>query len=429
MADPSFRDTSAQDRPMLARTGGLMGGKMARWALAALVLAVLGLLLMLALPWLRADSSLRASALRFAVVTQGDFVADVSGYANVVAARAPTLYAELAGTVVYQVEAGQSVLEGAILAEVQNPELANRVRQEQSNQASLESEAERQRINNARMVLERERARDEAQIAATAAQRELERSTRAFERQAISEVEFRRSEDAIAAAKLRLNAATRDLALEREALSLELSNRRMQVERQKLVVSELNRQQLGLQLRAPFAGVVGSRLVADRASVPANTGVLTVVDLRAFELDLSVSELYAQRLAAGQLANVEREGLAFTAEVKGISPEVVGGQVGVRLRFSGGEPAGLKQNQRVLVRVELARIANALTLERGAYLDGLAGKAVWLRSAGKLTKHTIEVGEIGADRVQILSGLKVGDSVCLSAVDVPVAVREVYLHE
>jgi HlyD family secretion protein len=422
---PTFRDTRAQD---VARGPATKNFK--RWLWPALLSIVA---LWLAIPvwrWLAAGGqAVRLSEQRIGTVQRADFNADVSGYAQVVAARAPTLYAAGAGTVSYQVEAGQSVEVAQLLAEVLSPELDNRLMQERSLLAASKADAAMASIENERAVLAKERARDEAQIRATAATREFERAQKAMAKNAISEVEFKRAADLLQASTIETKHAGRELELERRSMQEQSSNRRAQVERQALVVAELERQQEALQVRAAFAGVVGDRLQSERAQVAANAPLLTLVDLSEYELDMAVSEIYAQRLSSGLAATVERGEQRLRAELKRVSPEITDGQIKLRLKLLDAAPSDLKQNQRLLVAIELDQRAGALTIERGPFLDEMGGQAIWRIEDDMLKRTAIEMGLIGSDRVEILSGLKEGDRVVLSRIDADPKASRLFLHQ
>lgn len=419
-----FRDTRAQDQQRAPATSS----RWKYWLIAGAILLAL-LILQPLWRWLATGGqSVRASELRFATVQRADFIADVSGYAQVVAARAPSLFASAAGTVRFAVNAGDSVKKDQPLAEIDSPELLARLAQERSTLDSARADAAQARIDNQREVLARERLRDEAMIRATAAEREFQRAERAFAKGAMSEVDHLRAGDLLKAAGIETAHADAELALERKSLALQLQNRMAQVAKQELVVAELQRQHDSLTLRAPFDGIVGDLLQVDRAAVPLNGPVLTIVDLSAFELDLSLSELYAQRLTPGLEATVERAGQNYTAQIKRVSPEITNGQIKVRAAFTGAQPADLKQNQRVFVRVQLDRREQVLTVARGAYLDELGGKAIWVRDQDALQLRRIELGLIGADRVEVLQGLKQGEEVAISVVRAESGVERLHLH-
>ena len=89
--------------------------------------------------WSSASASVPLDRLRIAEVVRGDLVRDVSVQGRVVAAVSPTLYASAPGSITLLVEAGASVEEGQVLAQIKSPELENGLKQAQ---ASFEEQAD-----------------------------------------------------------------------------------------------------------------------------------------------------------------------------------------------------------------------------------------------------------------------------------------------
>ena len=134
-------DTSAQDIVLEPKSNTKL------YAGIALLLLVLGTVAWFAAPqisrWSQAQESVSAERLRFAEVTRGDFVRDISVQGRVVAAVSPTLYATQSGTITFEVESGDSVHSGQILAAIDSPELQNQLLQEQARLSSLNVELQR----------------------------------------------------------------------------------------------------------------------------------------------------------------------------------------------------------------------------------------------------------------------------------------------
>ena len=96
--------------------------------------------------------------LRIAEVKRGTLTRDVSVQGRVVAAVSPTLYARSAGTVALDVHAGDKVKKGDVLAEIDSPELTNKLKQEQATLDSLGLEVERADIDNRKQQLASKKA-------------------------------------------------------------------------------------------------------------------------------------------------------------------------------------------------------------------------------------------------------------------------------
>lgn len=410
-----IRDTSAQDR-VLAAPGNAK--KKFVWAgLGVAAIIALALLAPTVSRLMSADSSASSARLRIAEVKRGNLVRDVSVQGRVVAAVAPTLYARSAGTVTLDVHAGDKVKKGDVLAEIDSPELTNKLKQEQATLDSLALDVERTEIDNRKQEAASRMAYEQAVITRVAAARDVERNQIAFERGAQPEMTVLHAKDDLAKAKLAEENASRNLGLDREGLAFELKTRRFAHERQKLLVEDLARQVDELKLRAPVDGQVGQLIVQQRANVAASAPVLTVVDLSALEVEVQVPEVFAHDLGVGMAAEIQDGGERYVGEVSAISPEVQNGQVTGRVRFGANKPAGLRQNQQLTTRILMDEHPNVLIVERGPFVDTGAGRVAYVVRNGTAERTPIQVGATSLNAVEIVSGLKEGDRIVISGTD------------
>jgi HlyD family secretion protein len=409
-----IKDTSAQDRQIAApRRSPLKLAAIGAGGLLALALFGLSLS-----SWLAADTAVSAERLRIAEVQRGTLVRDTAVNGRVVAAVSPTLYAAVASTVALRIEAGETVQAGQVLAELDSPELMNQLERERATLAELEVEVSRQRLQAQRARLLARRNADEAAMTQRTAQRELERAEEGFRRGALAEVELLRARDALASAKVRAEHAAADVELEIGTIGFELQTREKQLERQRLQVVDTERRVEELKVRAPVEGIVGTVLVADRAVVAPNTPLLTVVDLSRLEVELEMPENVAEDLGLGMLAEVRVGNANVAARVSAISPEVVNRQVLARVRFEGGQPPGLRQNQRVTARVLFEERPDTLVLARGPFLETHGGRFAYvINGDGIAERRAFTLGATSVASVEILAGLKPGDRVVIAGSD------------
>jgi HlyD family secretion protein len=316
------------------------------------------------------------------------------------------------------VDAGSQVQEGQVLATLDSPELQNRLQQEQSTLDRLSVELERQRIEAKQQALDNQRQVDEARVTLTAAQREHRRAESAFAIEAISQVEYERARDDLETARLTHRHAVEDGSLDDERLAFELQTRDLQLDRQRLLVADLERQVAELDMRSPVNGIVGNLLVDQKATVGRNQAVMAVVDLTAFEVEAQVPESYADDLGIGMPAEILVGNRPHSGVLVSVSPEVVENQVTTRVRFDGDMPPGLRQNQRLTTRILMETRPGVLTLPRGQFLDTGGGRVAYvLGEDGMARRQAIEVGARSLAAVEITAGLKPGDRVVVSSID------------
>lgn len=409
-------DTSAQD--VLLEPAG--HGK--KWLLGLILLALLGLLLWFGLPllqrWSQTQISVSAERLRFAQVTRGDFIRDVSVQGRVVAAVSPTLYASQSGTITFTVDSGDQVQTGQLLATIDSPELHNQLAQEQARLSSLKVELERQRISTRQQQLQSQKNQDAAGIALKAAQRELNRAQRAFEQGAMTEVDYEKARDELETAELLHKHSLLDTDLDKERLDFELQTRELAVQQQELMVAELSRQVNELDLLSPVSGIVGNLLVNQKTNVSRNQPVLSVVDLSAFEVEVQIPESYADDLAIGMQSQVRAGTELVDATLVAVSPEIIDNQVTGRVRFNAATPAGLRQNQRLTTRILLEEKPDVLMVQRGQFLETGNGRLAYVVENGVATRRPILVGATSLANVEILEGLQAGETIVISSTEI-----------
>ena len=410
-----IRDTAGQDLAMASKATPHR-----RHLIVAGVggVALLAVVAWLATGWMGGARSYDATRIRIAEVTRGDLVRDLSAEGRVIAANSPTLYAIAAGTVDLKIVAGDKVAKGQELAVIDNPELRSRLVQEESTLAGMQAEASRALLDAQIMRANARKALDQAMVERTAAMRDLERYQRAFDGGAVPQNDLARAQDDMKKAEIGLAAARKDFELQSAGAGLDARNKQLLAQRQHAVVAEQRRQVEALTLRAPFDGQVGQVQVPQGTQVIANGPVLSVVDLSRFEVEMKVPESFARDLGIGMPAQITSNGAKFAGEIAAVSPEVVNGEVTARVRFADGkQPPGLRQNQRLSVRVVMGTKRNVLKVERGPFVEEDGGNVAYIIDGGTAARTSIRTGASSLDAVEIVSGLKVGDRIVVSGSD------------
>jgi HlyD family secretion protein len=406
-----MRGTEAQDAPLNEAQPHWRRFRL-RYALggAALLLLLLAWLLH---GWLNSAHVISRERLRIVQVNRGHFIRDVAADGTIVAAVNPTLFAIAPGTVSYLVRAGDAVKKNQPLALLDSPELNNESQRERATLDSLDAALSRQQIEIRRQIMTSQQQADLAQVAINAAQRELKRSQWAWDQRVISERDYQRSIDDVATAKLNFEHARDTAQLERESLALDLRTKRLERDRQALVVSSLNERVAELTVRSPVDGTVANLALPQKTRVAVDAPLITVVDLSQFEIEFQVAESYAGEIRPGMAAAITLEGADVPGVVTAISPEVRQNQVIGRVKFKNGQPAGLRQNERTAVRIVLDERDNVLKFERGSFIDEQT-RALYLVHGGSAVRVPVVLGAASVAEIEVIRGLAAGDSVVIS---------------
>jgi HlyD family secretion protein len=410
-----LRDTAQQDRIIEPPSGLMRHRRAILVAIAALV--GLGLLIGLLLRYQGVGRSVSRANLTIATVQRGDFVRDVAADGQVVAAVSPTLYAPAAGSVTLQAHAGDAVQKGQILAVLTSPDLSAKLEQEQATLDSATLDWQRAQLEAHNKLAQSHGALAQAEVDQKTAQREFERSRKAYELGSYSEVQMLRAQDAFEKAQFaQAQAKANDQAVPKQN-RFDVDGKKALLDRQQYLVADLRRQVEALQIRSPVDGNVGQVQISDRASVAKDAPLLTVVDLTALEVDIKVPESFARDLGSGMSADLEGAGHHFKGSVSGVSPEVVNGEVTARVRFADGKVQDLRQSQRLSVRIFIDRRDNVLTVDRGNFVDQDGGGYAYVVHGNIAQRQSVRLGAASVQRVEILDGLDAGDQVVVSGAD------------
>ncbi|HVC01641.1 MAG TPA: efflux RND transporter periplasmic adaptor subunit [Steroidobacteraceae bacterium] len=407
-----MRDTAPQDR-LLERPGTLKRHRRLLIGIAAAA-AALGLLLAGLLHFRGTQASVDRSRLTIATVERGNFVRDIAADGQVVAAISPTLYAPAAGDVTLKANAGDAVAKGQILAIVDSPDLTAKLAQETASLQSMDIDWRRAKLQAARKLGHVRDAFEQAQVDQSTARRELDRSRKAYELGAYSELQVMRAQDAFEKAQFAFSEAKANYEAQPEQNRFDIDSTKALLDRQRFLVADLRRQVDALRIGSPVQGRVGQVQVTDRAYVAKDAPLLTVVDLSALVVQIKVPESLARNLAPGMSADLQGDGRHWRGSVSAVSPEVVNGEVVARVRFTDHRPRGLRQNQRLTVRIFIDRRANVLMVDRGTFLDQDGGRFAYVVHGNIAERRPIRVGVASVQKVEILGGLVPGDQIVIS---------------
>jgi HlyD family secretion protein len=411
-----MQDTSGQDRiltPVSRRKFRALAFIIGALALGGLLWAVSPALSNL----FSTDITVSRQQLRFATVERGDVQHDVAVQGRIVTANSPALFAPAAGAVQLNVKPGDPIVQEQIIATIDSPELNNQLAQERTVLQRLSIDYERQQIETRTAIHTGQQVLETAAVDAELARSNEYRASESIKAQVISRADYELLIAELKKAELVHKHAIQNLALQKENLDFELRARRLEVDGQQLVVDNLERQVAELELKSPINGVVGSVNVRDRDVVARDTSIVMLVDLTAFEIEINIPESYADDLRLGLGAEIMVNNKAHEGQLTAISPEVTGGQVTGRIRFTGDTPSGLRQNQRLSASVLIESRSDVLKVKRGAFVQSGGGSTIYKVDGDRAIRTPIQLGARGLSDVEILSGLDDGDEVIISSID------------
>ena len=170
-------------------------------------------------------------------------------------------------------------------------------------------------------------------------------------------------------------------------------------------------------LRAPFTGKLGLRMVSVGAYVSPTTVITTMSQPNQLKLDFTVPERYINQISNGKFVNFKIDGSDRTYAAKVIATESNITQdtrtLQVRATVT-GTTAGLVPGNFAKVTLDFQPDPNAIVIPSQAIIPQARGKKVYMYSGGKAKFVDVTTGIRDSANVQIMSGLKAGDTVLIT---------------
>jgi len=190
-------------------------------------------------------------------------------------------------------------------------------------------------------------------------------------------------------------------------------------------------------VRAPFAGVIGRRLVSIGTYVSSQTPLITLQSVNPQHASFDVPERYADRLRRGQLVSFQVAALPgknFSGEVVFVDPVVSlpGRTILIKARVPNNEhqlQAGMFIEARLATNIR----PNAVVVPEDALLPMQGATFVWVVKDGKANQRQVTVGVRTAGWAEVQSGVEAGDQVVVGGLErlcpnAPVMARVVERH-
>jgi membrane fusion protein (multidrug efflux system) len=184
--------------------------------------------------------------------------------------------------------------------------------------------------------------------------------------------------------------------------------------------ARLRQEQVALDktvLRAPFDGVAGLRQVSHGAYVKKGDDIVRLDALGTLKLEVPVPEAFLSQVRIGQPITLTIDALpgqSFSGKVHVIDPVVDPVSRNVRVRARIANPKGqLKPGMFARASADLGGKTSAILLPEQVIVPKPDGSYVFLAVDGKAELRKVTLGKREPGRVEVTSGVAVGDTVVL----------------
>lgn len=173
------------------------------------------------------------------------------------------------------------------------------------------------------------------------------------------------------------------------------------------------------ELRAPFNGIVGLRMISEGAFATTQTKIVRLVKTRPLKIEFSIPERYAGEVVPGFPITFTVDGIpnSFEANVYAIDPKVdINTRTIIVRALYPNTNEELKPGRFASIRARLLEIDNAISIPTEALIPEMDGEKVFIYSNGKAHERKVTTGLRTESHIQIRTGLNFGDTLLTTAI-------------
>jgi RND family efflux transporter MFP subunit len=203
-----------------------------------------------------------------------------------------------------------------------------------------------------------------------------------------------------------------------KAVAVQLASAQTRIDQARALVALFEKQTSALKVRSSITGTLAPLAMAVQVGqhVSAGTSVAEVIQRDKLKAALQIAETQARDIQLGQPASIDTHNGVIAGHVTRIDPSVVNGTRTVDVALDGALPAGAVPQLSVDGTIDLERMTDVLYVGRPALGNENSTLSLFrIDTDGKnATRVTVKVGRASVNEIQVIEGLKEGDSVILS---------------
>ena len=208
------------------------------------------------------------------------------------------------------------------------------------------------------------------------------------------------------------------LDVNQKAIVVQLASQQTKIEQAKALLDLYQKQAAALEVRAGISGVLAPLATPLQVGqhVTAGTSVAEVIQQDKLKAALQIAETQARDIQIGQPASIDTHNGVIPGHVTRIDPSVVNGTRTVDVMLDGPLPPGAVPQLSVDGTIDLERMTDVLYVGRPALGNENSTLSLFkVDPDGKgATRVPVKVGRASVNSIQVLEGLKEGDTVILS---------------
>jgi membrane fusion protein (multidrug efflux system) len=173
------------------------------------------------------------------------------------------------------------------------------------------------------------------------------------------------------------------------------------------------------ELRAPFDGVIGLRLVSEGSFASSTTIIARLIKIKPLKLEFSINERQSNEIGQGTNLDFTIDGSLqkYGATVYAIEPQIDMKTRTMKARALYPNIDGkLKPGRSASIEIKLHEIANTIVIPSESIIAEMGYSIAYVYRNGKAQRMELQRGIRTESKVQILNGLNAGDTLIITGV-------------
>jgi HlyD family secretion protein len=311
---------------------------------------------------------------------------------------------------------GSQVTADTILVEMSNPQT-----EQAAVDARLQYEAALAEYQSTRVKLESDLMDQKAGAATVGAdyseaQRQADTDKALYDLGVISGLAYKSSKGKADELTTRNDLETQRLAANQRAIESQMAQEQAKVDQMR-TLAELKQKQLdALKVRAGIDGILVDLPLQVGQHVSPGTMLAKVVEPNHLMASLKITETQARDVQIGQVASIDTHNGVVAGTVTRVDPAVQNGTVTVDVKLASELPKGARPDLSVDGTIDIERMDNVLYTGRPALGEENSTITLFKLSSdgGQASRVQVRIGKASVNQVQIVDGLREGDTVILS---------------
>jgi HlyD family secretion protein len=313
---------------------------------------------------------------------------------------------------------GAKVTPDTILMDLSDPELQQQLLNAQLGLKAAEADYKSLQAALESTLMDKKVAAAQVNSDFTQDQLQAQTDKALFDLGVISGLAYNKSKDTADQLSTQHQISQQQLDVNQKAIEVQLASQQTKIDQARALLALYQRESSALEVRAGITGALAPLATPLQVGqhVTAGTSVAEVIQLDKLKAGLQIAETQARDIQIGQPATIDTHNGVIPGHVTRIDPAVVNGTRTVDVSLDGPLPSGAVPQLSVDGTIDLANLKDVLYVGRPALGNENSTLSMFkLDPEGNgATRVPVKAGRASVNNIEVLEGLKEGDTVILS---------------